>query len=86
LTATSTSTPRQQRKARERLEEAADRMARELLKMASDGNVSESVRPPAIRDALSRAGVSERTALDVTHEVKPWEQILDSAALDHQRQ
>jgi hypothetical protein len=74
--------PQAKRKARERLEEAADRMARELLKMASDANVSESVRLAAIRDALSRAGVSERTAVDVTHELKPWEQILDGAAIE----
>jgi hypothetical protein len=70
------------RKARERLEAAADRMARELLGMATDTNVSESVRLAAIKDALSRAGISERTAIDVTHELKPWEQIYDTAAIE----
>ena len=66
------------RKARERLEEASDRLARELLKMAVNPEVSESVRLSAIKDALDRAGVSAKTAVEVeVGPPKPWEQILN---------
>ncbi len=67
------------RKARERLEEASDRLARELLSMATDPNVSESVRLSAIKDALDRGGISAKTAVEVeVGPPKPWEQIMDT--------
>lgn len=71
--------PQVKRKARERLEEAADRLARELLRMATDPAVPESVRLSAIKDALDRGGVSAKTAVEVeVGPPKPWELILDA--------
>lgn len=65
-------------KARQRLEDAADRMARELLGIATDKSASESVRLTAIRDALDRAGLRPPTEIAVSAGTKPYEQIFDS--------
>jgi hypothetical protein len=67
------------RKARQRIEEAADRMARELLKMAIDDNVADSVKLAAIRDALDRAGLGAKTAVEVeVGPPKPYQVILET--------
>jgi hypothetical protein len=76
--------PQVKAKARQRLEEAADRMARELLNMASDGNVSDATKLAAIRDALDRAGVSAKQALELStaRQPEPWELLLADIAFD----
>lgn len=54
-------------------------MACELLKMATDDHVADSVKLAAIRDALDRAGLAAKNAVEVElGPPKPYEQILDS--------
>lgn len=53
-------------------------MACELLKMATDDNVADSVKLAAIRDALDRAGLGAKTAVEVeVGSPKPYEVILE---------
>ena len=69
-------------KAQQRLREAADRMATRLLCMAENENVPAYVALQAINSALDRAGVSEQKQIGITHELKPFEQMLSDAALE----
>jgi hypothetical protein len=64
--------------ARARLANAADRMAKELLHMATDDNVSDAVKLNAIRDALDRAGLKPGVEVEIT--TKPVDQIFDCMA------
>ncbi len=53
-------------------------MARQLLNMATDDDVSDTVKLAAIRDALDRAGVSGKAELELSvKEPKPYEQIFN---------
>ncbi|BDH56579.1 hypothetical protein MTP03_15180 [Tsukamurella sp. PLM1] len=62
-------------KARVRLEMAADRMAKELLKIAVSDDAPDTVKLNAIKDALDRAGLSAKTAVEV--EVGPSKAFED---------
>ncbi len=54
-------------------------MACELLKMATDDNVADSVKLAAIRDALDRAGLAAKTAVELeVGPPKPYEVILET--------
>jgi hypothetical protein len=70
------SAPAVKAKARQRIEDAADRMAKQLLGIAT-GAESEAVRLAAIKDALDRAGLVAPKTVDVAIAPKPWEQIFD---------
>jgi hypothetical protein len=71
--------PQVKAKARRRLDEAADRMARELLNIAT-GAESEAVKLAAVRDALDRAGLAAKTAVEVSVEQPPWMELLGDVA------
>ncbi|MGV0774535.1 hypothetical protein [Mycolicibacterium elephantis] len=66
-------------KARQRLENAADRLAKELLRMALDADVENKVKLAAIRDALDRGGLKVGEQVEIS--LKPWEQIGESIQL-----
>ena len=66
--------------ARVRLQNAAEKMARELLGMATDPNVSDSVKLAAIRDALDRAGLKPITTVDLEVSTKPWEKVFEGVS------
>lgn len=69
--------PQVRAKARRRLEEAADRMAKQLLHMATDQTVSDAVKLAAIRDALDRAGLKPTTAVEVGLGTQPWQELVE---------
>lgn len=51
-------------------------MAALLLKIAEDKSVPHAVRLAAVKDALDRAGLTAKTAIEV--ELKPWEGLVTS--------
>jgi hypothetical protein len=66
--------------ARTRLDNAADRMARELLGFALAGE-TEHLRLIAIRDALDRIGITKPTEVILSQgDGKPYEEVFDEIA------
>jgi hypothetical protein len=66
-------------KARQRIEEAADRMACELLRMATVDNVADSLKLTAIPGALECAGLATKNAVEVeVGPTKPYQVILET--------
>lgn len=63
--------------ARIRLQNASFQMAKELLHMATDENVSDAVKLKAITEALDRGGVMTKSSVDVDVSVKPHESIFE---------
>ena len=71
--------PQVKRNAQQRLEEAADRMARQLLGIAETAE-SEAVERAAVRDALDRVIGCAPTTLDVSVGPRSWETVFDTFA------
>jgi len=67
--------------ARRRIEEAADRMAARILGIAASDKVPAYVALQAAQDALDRAGVSAKTAVDVEVKLKPYEEVMQELAV-----
>ncbi|KWX21783.1 hypothetical protein AFM11_23300 [Mycolicibacterium wolinskyi] len=73
--------PHAKRAARRRLEEASQMLAKELLKMATDDDVSDAVKLNAIKDALDRGGLKAPTQVELeVGPPRPYEQILAGIA------
>ena len=70
------------RAAKARLENASYALAKELLGMATDEDTPPAVRLAAIKDALDRAGLNPRQAMDVQHSLKKYEQVLEGIDRD----
>lgn len=70
--------PQVKAKAKARLENAADRMAKELLHIAVDDDAPPAVKLNAIKDALDRAGLSPKQSVELeVGPLKPWEAALE---------
>lgn len=74
------SAPQVKAAAKRRLDQAADVLVQRLLGFALGGDVADAIALAAVRDALDRAGLSPRQAVEVGVELKPWEQIMANIA------
>jgi hypothetical protein len=58
-------------------------MARELLRVATDDNVSDATQLATIKDALDRAGLGANTEIGVT--ARPYEQVFEAMEMGGSR-
>ncbi|MBS1695772.1 MAG: hypothetical protein JST91_26545 [Actinobacteria bacterium] len=63
--------------AKRRIAESADPAAAQLVKLAFDKKESAEIRLRATLQLLDRAGLNAKTAVEITHDVKPFEQIIE---------
>jgi hypothetical protein len=71
------SAPQTRAKAQRRLQQAADVLVQRLLGLALDGDVPDAVALQAIRDALDRAGLGAKQALELSAKAPaPWEEMM----------
>lgn len=68
--------PQTRAKAQRRLAQAADVLVQRLLGLALGGDVPDAIALQAIRDALDRAGLGAKHALELSAEpLAPWEEM-----------
>lgn len=72
--------PQVKAKAQRRLQQAADALVQRLLGMALDGDTPDHVALAAIRDALDRAGLGAKQAVEVEVAVQPWQELMGDVA------
>jgi hypothetical protein len=74
--------PQTRAKAQRRLDQAADGLVQRLLGFALDGEVADREALLAIRDALDRAGITAKYALELSAatEPKPYEEVFAGIA------
>lgn len=71
--------PQTRAKAQRRLQQAADILVQRLLGLALDGDTPDAVALQAIRDALDRAGLGAKQALELSAKpLAPWEKMWTS--------
>ena len=68
--------PQVKLRAKQRLEEATNKMAGYLLEMASDTMIPEGVRLAAIKDALDRGGLGAKSSMEIEVSAKPFERVF----------
>jgi hypothetical protein len=79
--------PQTRAKAQRRLQQAADVLVQRLLGLALDADTPDAIALQAIRDALDRAGLGAKQALELSAKpLAPWEEMMgDFANISRER-